>query len=118
MKNKITGEMASYIVQLKDDQTKIYTLQNIRDAVLEKYKIELALSSIRKCYLRNKDIKKGSPISLNEVTPKEALKVEKPIKADIKKTPLYKTELPNNGLRAKTLTEDEINSLKDELKDF
>lgn len=113
-KYKITGQMLDKIVSMRNDQTKNYTYKEVKTALKESFNCDLSINSIRLAYLKNQNrvINKVETVQHKTVIeqPKQT-KVLENVEAE-------KTSLSENGLRAKIVTDNEKNSLLDELKDF
>ncbi|TCB47014.1 hypothetical protein E0H80_16465 [Acinetobacter sp. ANC 4779] len=110
IKNKITGVMVDLIVERKQDRTFNYTYQDIQKELLEKFDTSVSINSIRLRYLKATQNAPIRPVAVQtSIKPK--------IAPEAVKKPLSKP-CAFDGLRAKKLTEEEINALNEELKGF
>ena len=114
IKNKITGIMVDLIVERKQDRTFNYTYQDIQKELLEKFDTSVSINSIRLRYLKATQNAPVSPVTAPvsvqaSIAPQNASEAVKKPRAEQPK---------HNGLRARTLTEEEVNALDEELKGF
>ena len=114
IKNKITGVMVDLIVERKQDRTFNYTYQDIQKELLEKFDTNVSINSIRLRYLKATQNAPVSPV-IAPVT--VHARTEAKITPEAVKT-LIPEQPKHNGLKARTLTEEEIKALDDELKNF
>ena len=109
IKNKITGVMIDLIVERKQDRTFNYAYQDIQKELLEKFDTVVSINSIRLRYL-----KAIQQPCVNPVVHAVKAKIEqKQTSMTVKPQPIY-----DSGLKAKKLTEEEVQALRDELKEF
>ena len=114
IKNKITGVMVDLIVERKQDRTFNYTYQDIQKELLEKFDTSVSINSIRLRYLKATQNASVSPVTAPvlvqaSIAPKNAPEAVKKPRAE---------QPRHNGLKARQLTEEEINELHEELKGF
>lgn len=113
-KYKITGQMLDMIVSMRNDQSVNYAYKDIKQSIKDSFNCDLSINAIRMAYLKNQN---RIVNNVENIQQKAISDIPKPIKVvDIKKT--IESELPDNGLRAKVVTDNEKNSLLDELKNF
>lgn len=114
IKNKITGVMIDLIVERKQDRTFNYTYQDIQKELLEKFDTSVSINSIRLRYLKATQNAPVSPViapisAQASIAPQNASEAVKKPRAE---------QPRHNGLKARQLTEEEINELHEELKGF
>lgn len=115
IKNKITGVMVDLIIERKQDRTFNYTYQDIQKELLEKFDTSVSINSIRLRYLKATQNAPVSPVNAPvsvqaSIAPQNA--------PEVVKKPRAEQPRQHNGLRARQLTEEEVNALDEELKGF